>query len=316
MAQTNDPYLKKRALLLQRTARIFSLSIPEAEALLSVPILQSFRINTLKPKPQLLDELRTLGWKGEQYPWYTDGYSIMGDKRLLSDSIASSEGAIYVQNASSWLPVLALDPKPGQRILDACAAPGGKASHIAALTNNQAELWVNDNSKPRLHKLTANFNRLGAQSAHTSLSLVQRLASYPDISNFDGILLDAPCSGEGLLDINKSKDFAYWSIAQIKRLQQLQKKTISHLWQLVRPGGVLIYATCTMAPEENEAVLDYFLRKNDDATLVPIAIPLTNRVSPLQEWQRTFTSDLSNCIRVKPTAQTEAFFVAKIRKSA
>jgi 16S rRNA (cytosine1407-C5)-methyltransferase len=226
-----------------------------------------------------------------------------------------ANGEVYIQNAASWLPVLALDPKPGDVILDVCAAPGGKASHIQAITLNQSKLTCNDNSKPRLLKLQRNMERLGADATYT-LCDATRLSRTFQPATFDRILLDAPCSGEGLMTLDDLKLFDSWSVAHIRRLSDLQKKILSESWQLLKPGGTLVYSTCTMAPEENEAVIDYFLRKNPDAQLEPLNFPLENRMPALISWNdKPYTNDLSPCLRLVPGKLTEAFFVAKLKKA-
>jgi tRNA (cytosine49-C5)-methyltransferase len=315
---TPEKIEKKRQLLLERTAEALNVDVSDAEKLFSIVRRSSFRINRLKitDTNALLSELSILGWKGEQSSFYTDGYSIIEGRNELVNSAAFNDGRIFIQNQASWLPVIALDPQPNERILDICAAPGGKASHIAELTNNEAGLTVNDNSRQRLFKLKANFERLGAQYLQQTMYGIERLArSFPEES-FDKILLDAPCSGEGLMNISKAKDFEYWSTAQIKRLQQLQKRAITSAWQLLKLGGTLVYSTCTMAPEENELVVDYLMQRNNDATVVPIDTQLPNRYAALNSWHdKAIKSDLSGCIRLAPSEDLEAFFVAKLIKS-
>jgi 16S rRNA (cytosine1407-C5)-methyltransferase len=211
--------------------------------------------------------------------------------------------------------VLALNPKCEDVILDVCAAPGGKASHIQAITGNQSKLTCNDNSKPRLNKLQRNMERLGAEATYT-LNDATRLSRKFELESFDKILIDAPCSGEGLMTLDDMKLFDSWSVAHIRRLSDLQKKILSESWQLLKPGGTLVYSTCTMAPEENEAVIDYLLRKNPEATLETLDFPLENRINALSSWNdKPFTNDLSVCLRLVPGKLTEAFFVAKITKS-
>lgn len=317
---TPEKVTAKRALLLARTAAALSIGVGEAEALFNIERLSSFRINILKVSEDeiasLLNELKMLGWSGEQSSFYQYGYSIQNGRSELVNSAAFKDGRIFIQNQASWLPVLALDPKPGEKILDMCAAPGGKGSHIAELTNNQAKLWVNDNSRARLFKLRSNFSRLGARYAEQTMYGIDRLPHVLAVESFDKVILDAPCSGEGLININRPKDFEYWSLAQIKRLQQLQKKAITNAWKLLKPGGTLVYSTCTMAPEENEAVVSFLLKRNDDAQLTPLDVKPTSAVPALTEWNgKQFEDQTSYCSRLVPSPNLEAFFVAKITKS-
>ena len=302
MKHIQDKYLQKRALFLERIKQIDP-SITE-EQLTGRPRL-SIRVNTLKDN-SVHDN--PIVWAPNCY-WFT------GDQTALTHSSAVAAGTMYLQNAASFIPPIILDSQPNECVLDMCAAPGGKASHLASLTNNQAELWVNDNSRPRLLKMQANFARLGVKPTRMTLFAIARLARELPHEYFDKILLDAPCSGEGMIDSNNPSDFTYWSVAQIKRLQSLQKQAIRTAWQLLKPGGHLVYSTCTMAPEENEAVVDYLLRQTDDAEMLPLSIPVSNRIPALSAWRgKSFAPDVRHCLRLAPTPAVEAFFVAHLRK--
>jgi NOL1/NOP2/sun family putative RNA methylase len=277
---------------------------------------QSLRLNPLVARPaETLAQLGTLGWRGEPYAWARDCYTIGEGLAVVRDSALVASGAAFIQNAASWLPVLALAPQAGERVLDVCAAPGGKSSHIAAITGNQARLWVNDNSRPRLLRMRANLQRLGVTSEDMTLYDATQLARKMDGMTFDKILVDAPCSGEGLMRLDRDKDFATWSVAHIKRLQQLQKRIITQAWRLLEPGGTLVYSTCTMAPEENEAVVDYLLRTRDDAVIEPFTVNMPNTVPPVQSWNgKQYHDSLQGCLRLAPSKQVEAFFVCRLVK--
>lgn len=313
---TEDKISQKRALWVERTASVFGISQAEAVLLLGQTKRQSVRINPLRDDPQeILAELRKLGWQGEQYDWISNGYTVESSLEPIRDSQLVVQGKVFIQNAASWLPVLALDPKPGELILDMCAAPGGKTSHIAAATQNQAKVTANDNSRGRLAKLQSNLDRLGVENVQTTLFDATQLVRKLEGQQFDKILLDAPCSGEGLRNINSNADVLSWSVANIKRLQQLQKRLVVQAWQLLKPGGTLVYSTCTTAPEENESVVDYLLRKNTDKHAAPINITPPGRIQPLKEWQtRTYNKQIPQTVRLKPTEYTESFFVAKLIK--
>lgn len=319
MALTDDKYHQKQATLVERTSVALNVAIDDARKLLSIQRRQSIRINTLKaPVDTTLKELSSLGMTVESVPWLSHGYFATDNLELVRDSDLSSNGLLYIQNAASWLPIVALNPQPGDTILDMCAAPGGKTSHIAQLGDNKVTITANDNSRPRLHKLQANLERLGVENVTFTLHDASRLTHRLEPESFDKILLDAPCSGEGMMTLDDRKSFESWSVAHIKRLQKLQKKLIVQAWQLLKPGGTLVYSTCTMAPDENEAVIDYLLRHNDNAALedlTELKQYLEGTVQPVIEWNgKSFDARTSNALRLKPTPEVEAFFVAKLIK--
>lgn len=309
---------RKRAALVERTALALDIDGAAARELLLTPRRQSVRLNPLAAEPAgTLRAMRQLGWQGEPYGWTADGYTIEAGGEALRDSPLAAEGKLYIQNAASWLPVLALDPRAGESVLDVCAAPGGKTSHIAALAGNRAGITANDNSRARLMKLQATCQRLQANIDRYTLYDAQHLARKLDGSQFDKILIDAPCSGEGLMRLDNDKDFATWSVAHIKRLQSLQKRILSQAWQLLRPGGTLVYSTCTMAPEENEAVIDYALRALDGIRLEPLEQELPNRLPAVATWNgKPFNPAVQGCLRLRPSQDIEAFFVCVLTKES
>lgn len=316
---THDKYLQKKQTLIKRTATALNVSTQQAIELLSTPRQQSVRINTLKiSETEGRARLDEAGALYSIVPWMQNGAYIKQGLEAVRDLDATTNGELYIQNAASWLPVLALNPKPGEAILDMCAAPGGKTSHIAQQTGDEAFITANDNSRPRLHKLQNNLARLGVTQAEFLLHDATALASKLGAEQFDAILLDAPCSGEGMMLLDNKKDFESWSVAHIKRLQQLQKKLIVQAWRLLKPGGTLVYSTCTMAPEENEAVVDYLLRHNDDTligSLSELRTALTNISPAVTEWNgKQYHNDIAKTLRLHPSPQVEAFFVAKLIK--
>jgi len=313
-----DKRIVKQQQLVARVSSLLKADQAEVQALLSTPLQQAVRINPLKQDPSVtLDVMQKLGWQGSSIDWCTNGYTIDSGFEMLRDSDLARDGFVYIQNTSSWLPVVALDPQPGETVLDVCAAPGGKTSHIAALMQNAGTLIANDNSKPRLMRLQRNLERLSA-TAELTLHDATLLARKLDGQLFDRILLDAPCSGEGLINLSDPSTLDTWSVAHVKRLATLQKRIISQAWQLLKPGGVLVYSTCTTAPEENEAVINWLLRKQPDARLHPILLHNTDLKSGITEWQGIkYHADLSGAARILPnTDGDEAFFVAHLVKDA
>jgi len=307
---------KKRKLLVERTSLALGLTASESEGLLMTGRRQSLRVNRIKSTvAEVLPELHALGWSGERYRWMSDGFTIKAGLDAVRDSGLFADGRVLIQNAASWLPVLMLDSRAGDKVLDVCAAPGGKTTHMAALSDNQADITANDNSRARLAKLRAMCDRLEADINRYTLFDAQQLARRLDGERYDKILLDAPCSGEGMMRLDRDKDFETWSVSQIKRLQQLQRKILVQAWQLLQPGGTLVYSTCTMAPEENEQVIDYALRRLDGVEIAPIEIDLDNRVPAVEVWNgKRMDPRVGSCLRLQPSQDVEAFFVCVLRK--
>lgn len=306
----------KKQQWVERTATILGVSEETTRHLLSIERQQSVRVNPLIEDPDAtVARLRDLGWVGQPVPWCTHGYNVTSGLQEIKNSELATNGSVYIQNAASWLPVLALDIQPGEYVLDICAAPGGKTSHMAAVSNNEAYITANDNSHPRLAKLRSNLKRLGVENVNYTLFDAIHLSHKLYGMQYDKILLDVPCSGEGMMALGNDKDFETWSVAHIKRLQQLQKRILVQAWQLLKPGGTLVYSTCTMAPEENEAVVDYFLRHNQDADIRLFKTDLKNKVAPVLEWNgKKFDERLKFSTRLIPSPEVEAFFVCKLNK--
>lgn len=298
---------QKKQIWIERTSKILDVSEDEATKLLSIEKRQSIRVRGCEIPLDIV---------GGQFDWYKDGYRLAECLEIkdIRDNPLVMDGSLYIQNAASWLPVLVLDPQDGEVILDVCAAPGGKTSHIYDLAPG-SEIWSNDNSRARLAKLQANMDRLHVPIARYTLHDASQLARKLDGHMFDKILLDAPCSGEGMMNLSSNKDFNSWSVAHIKRLQTLQKQILRQAWQLLKPGGTLIYSTCTMAPEENEMVVDYLLRHEDGALIRPIGIQVPNKVAPVLTWNgKQLHPDIVKTMRLKPSPDIEAFFVCRLTK--
>jgi NOL1/NOP2/sun family putative RNA methylase len=307
----------KRDQFLKRVEQIYGVSPGEAEELVSLEHTSCLRINRLSDKSpeQILEEIRAAGIEIEPIPWCGDAYYLRSAKRDVSESALFQEGHVYLQNASSLIPPLALDPHPGDAILDVCAAPGGKAAHIASLTGNQGTLWVNDAIKPRAEKMRGILDTFHVKVDHLTGYPGQYLTKFID-RQFDRILLDAQCSGEGMLNLEHPRALRFWSPQRITKFSHLQKKMLVAAFKLLKPGGELVYSTCTFAPEENEETVNHLLKHYPDATVEPIPLDIPNAVPGLTSWdQKSYDPRLKQALRVVPTEAMEAFFVCRIGKA-
>lgn len=274
----------------------------------SRPLPHVIRVNTLRIAPErLLHRLLSQGIGVERIPWEPTLFRL---DRLPGRLIEHWLGLFYVQEATQALPVIALDPKPGETVLDMCAAPGGKATHIAARMENRGCLVANEPSGRRQQGLLANVNRLGIFNATIT---GYRGESFPSGPRFDRVLIDAPCSAEGTL--RKSASLAGGASASaIRRLSSLQRRLIVRGYDLLRPGGILVYSTCTFAPEENEAVVAHLLNERD-GRIVPIEPPFP-AAGGLTEWDGDrFAPEMSGCVRIYPHhIDSGGGFVARIER--
>ena len=257
------------------------------------PLPTVVRTNTLRiDPPSLRKRLERQGLSVSPLPWEP---MLLAVDRPVGATIEHWLGYLYVQEAVQSLPVLALDPRPGETVLDLCAAPGGKTTHIAARMDNVGPLVANEPSGRRQPALLANVNRLGLLNVTNT---GYRGESFPLAAAFDRVLVDAPCSAEGTLRKEPSLRGGATAGA-IARLARLQKRLIVRAYDLLAPGGVLVYSTCTFAPEENEAVVMHLLETRD-ARLTPASLPVD--ASPgLSSWEGVrFPTAVRRCARIYP----------------
>ncbi len=224
---------------------------------------------------------------------------------------------MYVQNLASMVPPLALAPEPGERILDLAAAPGSKTLQMAALMGNTGEIAAVEVVRDRFFRLHANAKAAGATSVRTFLQDGTRVDRYRP-EHFDRVLLDAPCSTEGRFRADDAETTRYWSERKVREMQHKQERLLVSAVGALREGGVLVYSTCSLAPEENEAVLDRVLTHFEgalEAEPLPVAVP--EFMPALDAWEGTaFTHALPEARRLLPDGTFEAFFVARFRKVA
>ncbi|MCE5286649.1 MAG: 16S rRNA (cytosine(967)-C(5))-methyltransferase RsmB [Pelosinus sp.] len=225
----------------------------------------SLRTNTLKISRQdLLARLETEAVDGEASRWTPEGI-LCKSYPALSTLKSLQQGYFQVQDESSMLVAHVLDPKPGDFVIDACAAPGGKSTHIAALMQNKGKVLATDIHDHKLAITFDNASRLGVTIIETrNLDATELDKFYTDKA--DRVLVDAPCSGLGVL---RRKADARWrkSAALLTKLPLLQKSILHSAANCVKPGGILVYSTCTTEPEENQAVVNEFLTKRPDFIL-------------------------------------------------
>jgi NOL1/NOP2/sun family putative RNA methylase len=272
------------------------------------PLRKSIRINTLKISvPEMKKRLKH--WKPKQVPWCDTGFYV--DAKEIGNTTEHFLGYIYVQEAASMIPPVALEVKSGNTVLDLCAAPGSKTTQMAAMMKNSGVVVANEVAKSRIPALRFNLQRCGV--INTVITKMDarglRIKNY-----FDKVLVDAPCSGVGAM--RKKFEIANeWSKKVVRSLSASQKKMMLAGFDALKVGGDLVYSTCTLSPEENEEVVD-FLLKNRDAEVMRIELDIKRDKAVLEWAGKKFDPSIKDCLRIYPqTNDSEGFFVAKVRRN-
>jgi 16S rRNA C967 or C1407 C5-methylase (RsmB/RsmF family)/NOL1/NOP2/fmu family ribosome biogenesis protein len=295
-------------------ARMRELLGPEAAAFLDSyrrPAQRAVRANPLKLDPAALPGL--LGIGPDPVPWCPEAFFLPEAARVGS-TLAHAAGLCYVQEPSALAVGEALDVRPGQRVLDLAAAPGGKATQVAARLGDDGVVVANEVQRGRVQALADNLDRWGSWrtvlAAETVAGLADRLPGA-----FDRVLLDAPCSGEGLFRRNPAAA-AQWRPGQVRGNAERQRALLADAARLVRPGGVLVYSTCTFAPEENEGQVARFLTTHPDWEVLDL--PTHPGFTPGRpDWTAAGPPALTRTVRLWPhRLRGEGHFIAKLARRA
>ena len=264
----------------------------------------TLRVNTIKMKEDELENfLINSKINYSKVSFYSSAYIL---ENIREEEIRNwefyKEGKIYLQSLSSMLPPLVLEPKAKENILDMAAAPGGKTTQISALSENTALITACEKNKIRYERLEYNVNKQGAKGINLMRIDARNLS---DFFSFDKILLDAPCSGSGILNLENENIEKNFTEELIERSVKLQETLLKKAIKILKVGGELIYSTCSILKEENEDLLERILNKNLE--LIPIANNIFENVPKLPV-------KLEGTLCVMPNELYEGFFVAKIRK--
>ena len=265
----------------------------------------TLRINTIKSKiEEIKQKLDAKKIEYEEVKWSKEAIIIKNeDEKAIQEMDIYTNGEIYMQSLSSMLPPIILEPKEDADILDMAAAPGGKTTQIAALTNNKAHITACEKNKIRAERLKYNIDKQGA----SCVFIMQKDARFiDDFFSFDQILLDAPCSGSGTLDFNDNNIEKYFSKQLIDRSSSVQKTLLRKAIKLLKPGHEMIYSTCSILSCENEDIVAHSI-KNENVEIVPIHFEGMEELPLLP-------TKIHGTLCVCPTDLYEGFFVAKIRK--
>jgi 16S rRNA (cytosine967-C5)-methyltransferase len=241
------------------------------------------RMNSVKADPHSLKEKLIKSKTKFKSGRFLENFYYIESRVDLNRFIPLQEGLVYLQDESAGFPVILLDPQPGEVILDLCAAPGGKTTFMAELLKESGKVLAVDKSWEKIKLLRENCRRLGTNSVDCFCG---------DACNFqcgpvDRVLVDAPCSGLGVLGRNSDSRWRKQK-EDLLRLQKLQLKIVSNAANLVKKGGVLVYSTCTITKEENDQVIERFLEKRRDFKLAHASLYVDSRVVDESGFVRTF----------------------------
>lgn len=281
------------------------------------PVPTCFRVNRLQAEvDSVLAELSSLGIQCHPVDWRDDSFVIEDAQRsLLTNSATFVEGRIYIQNLSSIFAAQVLEAQPGEEVLDLAAAPGGKTLVLAAAMENRGRIAAVEAVKSRFFKLKNNVELHGATLVDCYLK-DGRQVGYKVPERFDRVLLDAPCSSESRFYTDDPDSYKYWSEKKVKEMQRKQKKLLRSALLALKPGGTMVYSTCSYAPEENEVVVDKELKKMaGQLEVLPVALPFDNYQPGLTAWgKKSFDPQLRNAVRILPSDTMEGFFMCLLKK--
>lgn len=271
------------------------------------------RVNTLKTTPKILQEqLAEAGIQSLPAPYSREGL-ILQEGLWPSEEPLFQKGFYFVQDEASQIVAHLVNPQPGERVLDACAAPGGKATHLAQLMKDQGEIIALDLYGPKIEWIRDNCRRLGIRMVTALCADASSPLPFPQEPTFDRVLVDAPCTGLGTLHRHPE---AKWrqQPGDVERLRRLQVALLENLRTRLKPGGVLVYSTCTVTREENDYVAEAFLRNHKDFHLEDLRRIIPQSLHPLID-ERGFLRTYPGLTIVRDHYRLDGFFAARMRKT-
>ena len=265
----------------------------------------TLRVNTLKAKVSYIcSVLSENNIEYEKVSWNNEALIIKNANEIdIKELEIYKNGEIYLQSLSSMMPAIILEPKENEDILDMTAAPGGKTTQIAALTNNKANITACEMNTVRADRLKYNVEKQGATSVTVLKEDSRRLNDY---FSFDKILLDAPCSGSGTILLNNERTYKNFSENLVKKTIKSQKDLLKKAIKILKPGHELVYSTCSILKQENENTIKEIIEKGQ-------AEVMAINEGKLKDIPKS-KSNIDGALTVCPNEYYEGFFVAKLRK--
>jgi 16S rRNA C967 or C1407 C5-methylase (RsmB/RsmF family) len=306
------------------------------------PVIYRVRnVNDGMINAQLSAHIRMLGGAVNSIGGFDGVYEVSGIKAgCLTELEEYKQGLFYIQSIASLAIPMVLDPNQGERVLDLCAAPGSKTSQMCWMMRVSG-VGGADNNRSSSHPADAgdDKNIVAVEIDGKRCKRLREVLALQGVSDmvevikgsgvhlgdeyeerFDKVLVDAPCSADARFDINKPKTFHHWAKWRIKSYALKQKKLLMAGLRYLKPGGVLVYSTCSMNPEENEGVVDYVLKRiqqsefRSNIEVMDIDLPI-ERMDPIMDWHgKAYTFEVSKTFRMKPDRIVQPFFVALLQK--
>lgn len=272
---------------------------------------QSYWLNPLLERPPEFVPF------GIPVPGLDDTYSVpSGERQRVTRHQGADRGWLYPLNPSSLLAVAALDPRPGEEILDLAAAPGGKTVAMAASMGNSGRIAAVEVIRGRFHRLRANLQRCGVTNAHLYRADGRGVGRKVP-ARFDRVLLDAPCSTEARIRLDDPHTYAHWKPRKIRESGRKQAGLLRSAYLALKPGGVLVYCTCSFAPEENERVVSRLLESTPGAAVEALDFADVPQCAALTAWRgQVWDARVENAVRVLPDEIWDGLFVCRVRKQS
>ncbi len=319
MSKLNQVKISKELLFQKDLENIFPDNYKDILKCHLEPGYKSFRIIKGANESEVLKSLENEGFKIKKST-IPNAFSVISSKdKKLSESSANVSHEIYIQGLSSMLPVLALHLKPSDKVLDLCAAPGSKTLQLLEILGEE-NVVANEISKNRIYKLRDNLADFGYKNIQITNfdGVMMPFKQSQFLEHFDAILVDAPCSNQANIDLNNPKTYMNWNPKKSKSLGKLQKGLLNSAFKMLKPGGSIIYSTCTYSVTENEAVVNWFLNKNRNSKIEEpnFGFDLNNILTGYNSYRdKSFDESLNKTLRILPNKYFKGFYLAKIVKS-
>ncbi len=272
----------------------------------------TIRVNTLKwSAASLMGFLKENGIGHRRVTWYPDAFVLPeAREKDVEGWAAYAEGRVYMQSLSSMIPALVLAPRPGESVLDIAAAPGSKTTQMAAMMGNSGRILAVEANAIRAERLSYNLRLQGASIAEVRVGRGESLGEEHDAC-FDRVLVDAPCSGEGRFTSFHPTSWRSWSLRTVSECTKIQRKLLAAGARALKPGGILVYSTCTLNLEENERMALWAIDNLPlTAETARLSIPCALGAAPGTDTRLPAGA----AVRILPDAEMEGFFLARFRK--